>query len=273
MTKPIIWRIRVEREGNKLRIPKHTQIPLRATDSVVWVFDFEIDGQTPALLLSKKSGEVVRGPFGPFTMLNYAQPVLRPSISPDDHRYRIFASGFGGDCRQLTYRVGLLDNERGEPLITSNEGYLEFISEAEESVAPQQVTVSMELSGLHRDHEFAAVLRVTPKRVAITPGAPVVWSFVIPSNLFGDVTWYPEIVFPHTAYGPFQSIAAVVEPAFADQVLERNIKLIGTGDNGLRGSFNYLCRVRSSDGVFAVSSADPTIDDEGEVQTPPDLGG
>lgn len=257
------WMIPVTAEGDQLQLP-NTTIPLGPGDSVVWIFDFEIaEGQRPILALSEASGRAARGPFGPFTQLTLFH-------GGDDVPFRICASGFGGDTSPVTYRAELWSGAFDlEAVKRSNDATLTFDPAPSLLPAPQQVTVSLALRRSDVDPHLGAKLEVSPQNVSIVPGEPVVWNFVLRPDVLGEA-WYPEVVFidSHRPYGPFEAISILVEPMRTEG---RRVKLIGTGHRGDRGSFRYICRVQGSDGLLAVSSDDPTVDDDGEPMTPPDF--
>ncbi len=173
----------------------------------------------------------------------------------------------------MTYHAGLLPRPGCGSAKHSNSGHLTFLPNTDLQHAPQQVTVSLSLheSDEKSDENLQPRLEVTPERVSIPPGAPVVWNFAIPLDIFGEVTWAPEILFTDGGYGPFRSMTTLTEPVHVDPVFGAQVKIIGTGDNGHRGSYNYRCRVRGSAGVLATSSDDPGVDDDGELMTPPDV--
>ena len=259
------WMIPVTADGEQLQLPNKT-VPLGPGDSVVWIFDFEIaDGQRPLLALSEASGRAARGPFGPFTQLTLFH-------GGDDGPFRICASGFGGDTSRVTYRAELWSGAAELDLVkVSNYASLTFDPSPNLSAGSQQVTVSLALRSPHPEPHLVPELEVSPQNVSIVPGEPVVWNFALPLNLLEEA-WYPEVVFtnPGRPYGPFETMSILVEPAGTDPILRR-VKLIGTGHRGEPGIFSYICRVQGAAGLLAVSSDDPTVDDDGELMTPPDF--
>ena len=268
-TKPTIWRIPVTSDGKRLEIQDYLPIPLKRDDSMVWVFKVPIaEGNSPRLLQTRASGMAAKVPFGPFTHLTLQRPVPGAPPDKDESHYRIFASGYGGDSQHVDYCVGLWIKDLEDSKVRK----LVFRPEEAMPTKPQQVSVSLVLQKETPESDQPPVpkLKVVPERVSIPPGAPVVWNFAVPLDLFGDEPWYPEIEFNKTPYGPFQSLSALVEPEGSDPVKGINVRLIGSGKNDTpSGRHGYTCRVCGVAGDLAVSSGDPGVDDDGEVMAPP----
>ncbi len=257
------FRIQVENDRSQPgtpKIPTNTVInQFRAGDSLIWEFD-------QALLNNEQFAPTVLSPSGTFTRISVSgstvilegfEHFLDPCAPKKPLRFDYHAALVP---RSEDWRIRAVKrSNRGRITLTPANRMGTFAAGKR-----IKVTVRAELagSGSNKSIRLPLTLALDPPNLSIQPGDTAVFEFNIAPDFFGqDARWIPEVAFPgdQPILGPFKNVTSFLDvPA----------QVVLSGDSGQRGSFGYLVRIRTVDGLMALSSEDPAIDNDGELVGP-----
>lgn len=257
------FRIQVENDRNQPgtpKVPATTAInQFRAGDSLIWEFDESLlkDEKFAPTVLSPNAAFTRMSVFGNSVVLEGFEDFLDPCAPQKPLRFDYHAALVprGEDWRLRAV------NRSNRASVTLTPANRQGTFEAGKRI---RVTVRAELagSGSNKSIRLPLTLALDPPNLSIMPGETAVFDFNISADFFGqNVRWIPEVAFPgnQPILGPFENVTSF---------LDAPAQVVLSGDSGQRGSFGYLVRIRTVDGLMALSSDDPAIDNDGELVGP-----
>ncbi len=249
------WQVTIVYDGKSLTVNHPEGFEVRSGDSVEWTFLGIPNTAVPQIELMGGPEDGPKGALGPFTGLI-------------QRRSRILAQGNTGiPSEHYAYHAYVVDID-GKQLVKSDRCSLVNSAKAPEFVDEIEVAMEKKPSG-------ELTLKVSNNLNVLRSGSILTWSFRVPKSITKE-PWVPEIRFSNHDrplnhfFGPFMSLTVLAVPN-SEETDDRVMKVVGTGNSGIRGSYNYTAAVVAvGDGKrLAVVSPDPVVDNRGLLTVSP----